>query len=686
MENNEKNTLRLRFLGAVGTVTGSCTLLEYYCCEKNQKQYFLIDAGSFQNETTEKEDNERKKVLKSISKDIKKIFITHAHLDHIGILPEIIRYGFHGEICCTQATHELIITILTHGVENGCNINLLNKTKFVDIDGRHGDKHNNGFGKTYIPIARDFVYGILRSSHVLGSCMFYFRWTEENYPNEFPKEDKEWKHVYFSGDIGPVTDKVMANIIFKEHQTPYWDKSEKCIIMESTYGETVRQKDDLFQKKIKKLEEIIDAAISKDEIVLIPAFALDRAQQIFGDLFYIFKKKNIENQEQSKDDENWENILISHYSSSMCKNIVKNIFTKLIYQKIPENKGQTFQFMERKKRKELQKNMEEKIEEIVRFHKNIPERQFFQMNDVCQKSIADVFEKNGIPKPSFDKKNINTLKTNFSFISPLIEKINEVYIKHLTDESFSDKDQKRKFKYLSNSFLQEFSISNGELSEQKEEIKKLISCFLDKNLHKESKIIVTASGMCEEGSVIYLLEKYLRDEKATIILTGFQASDTNGFLLKNLLNKKYEENNEKERIPLKLNNSDLRLADVKCTIEDMSEYYSGHADQEQLLDYITPDERNTGNITVLLNHGTNNAREALKTKIEEKNDKIKVELPEFNKWLNVVTLGYEPEDIELKNETDMQFKFVKVNDIQIYYPSGYDNEKIQSIIDHINEL
>jgi Cft2 family RNA processing exonuclease len=256
-----------------------------------------------------------------------------------------------------------------------------------------------------------------------------------------------------------------------------------------------------------------------------------------------------------------------------------------------------------------------------------------------------------------------------------------VYLRHLTDEAYSDKYNKRKFKYLSGSFLKEFGIGGGEIMDQKTEIKTLLSRFLTKN-SKRVKIIVSASGMCEEGEVIRLLEKYLPDENATIILTGFQSPTTNGFLLKNLANGKYDENNEKKRISLKLRNIDIRLADVKCAIKDMSEYYSGHADQDQLIDYVTPDERNTGNIAVLLNHGTNNAREELKRKIEERHNGTKVLLPEFNQWLNTVSLEYEPEDIEFKPD----MLYVQVEAIRLYYPIGYDEEKLQSILGYISKL
>jgi metallo-beta-lactamase family protein len=190
--------------------------------------------------------------------------------------------------------------------------------------------------------------------------------------------------------------------------------------------------------------------------------------------------------------------------------------------------------------------------------------------------------------------------------------------------------------------------------------------------------------------VVKYLEKYLTDEKTTIILTGFQAKNTNGFLLRKLCNDEYNDE-QKKSISLKLQSKNLTLDNIKCKIEDMSEYYSGHADQEQLLDYITPDEtklkssEKLGKISVLLNHGTDNARKMLKEKIEERNKDTKVILPEFNKWINVSSIEYEPEDIEFISESN-EFIFTKTGDVHIYYPVGYDGEKIQSIIDYINNL
>jgi Cft2 family RNA processing exonuclease len=499
----------------------------------------------------------------------------------------------------------------------------------------------------------------------LGSCAFYFQWTEIEYPNDFPTDKKEWKYLYFSGDIGSVSDKVLSNILFKGHQTPYWDKYDKCIVMESTYGETVRQKNDLFQRKIAKFSEILNEASSKNGVILIPAFALDRSQQILLDLYYIFKNTPSDAQSDDIGICDWKTIL---------NHLCKGIYLDRLHLKIETLQGN--------EKKAVWKKLRGEIVSICRKNNIIPnETNFGVIEDDIQEAVASLFDKYNIKKPANIIQEMSG-GINFTFDSPLIEKVNEVYLKRLTSEACSDKYKKRKFKYLADSFLTKFGIGEGDLPEQKNEIKTLLSHFLKNS--RRVKIIVSASGMCDEGRVPELLEKYLLDENATVILTGFQALGTNGFLLKNLANGKYDENNEKEKNSLKLRNSEIWLDEIRCAIKDMSEYYSGHADQDQLIDYVTPDERNTGNITVLLNHGTNKAREKLKCKIEERHNGTKVLLPEFNQWFNIATLEYEPEDIEF--EKNVQFAFVKVDDIHLYYPIGYDGEKLQSIIDYIGEL
>jgi len=662
VENQEKNTMRVRFLGAIGTVTGSCTLLEYYDCAENTKSYFLIDAGAFQNESNAELNEERIKTLKYFAKKIKCIFITHAHFDHIGILPDIIRYGFKGKVYCTQATHELIEPMLTsvsydhHEIERISN--LLKKIKFIEIDGEK--KENNGFGQTTVPLKNNLFFGYLRSSHILGSCTFYFQWTERNYPEEVSCNEIEWKYLYFSGDIGAVSDKIPANIIYKGHQTPYWDKYEKCIIMESTYGDRIRNKDDIIQKKNRKLFEIIDTSIKEQRIVIIPAFALDRAQQILFDLFCTYQEM-MKVTDGVEDDRDWSRII-----QSLSRGVSLSVDTlPQVIRVLTDNE-----------------DLQEKLDGEFKF---ILENYEGKNRDQKIDKILETYE---IKKPK-------TPQFNYFVDSPLAEKVNNIYEKHLADGAYSKKYDKRKYKYITDVFLQKIGFLNDDKLSLT--IKDRLGFLRRTNKSKEKikrneriQIIVTASGMCDEGKVVTYLENNLTNENATIVLTGFQAKDTNGAILKKLFNNEYDEK-QKKSISLKLQNKDITLCDIKCKIEDMSEYYSGHADQEQLLDFITPDktklklDEKLGKIYVLLNHGTDIARETLKEKIEEKNKDIKVTLPEFNKWLNVATIEYEPEDIEFNSETN-KFNFTKVGDIHIYYPIEYDEEKIQSIIDYINDL
>ena len=79
--------------------------------------------------------------------------------------------------------------------------------------------------------------------------------------------------------------------------------------MESTYGGKIRQKENLVQEKIGKLSEIINTAISNEETVIIPVFALDRAQQILIDLYCIFKNKKKETHSMTNDN-TWKTILL----------------------------------------------------------------------------------------------------------------------------------------------------------------------------------------------------------------------------------------------------------------------------------------------------------------------------------------------------------------------------------------
>jgi metallo-beta-lactamase family protein len=636
------NSIRLKFLGAIGYVTGSCTLIEF-----NKTNYYLVDAGLYQNESNPEIEENRGKILKKYAKKIEFIFLTHAHLDHIGILPELIEWEFAGQVCGTKATIELTKIML----EDLIRINkhhdpkIIEKIKFYPLDENQGRDTFNGFGRKYFPLNKNLRVTILRTSHILGSCSYLFCYTEEEMENFDNKE--KIKYLYFTGDIGPVTDDFKPNILFKEHQIPF-DNEYKTIIMESTYGGKSRGKKP-YTEKIEKLSDIIQTAIENGKTVIIPAFALDRAQQILVDLQYIisayYKKKNTDFYDT-----------IAKYKEDNKGNYITGVFDY-----IPTE--------------EFDKKVNSKIRKDVK-------SLFGDKSDLFSKFPPEIQEK--IKSISKDIKiGIN---------SPLIGKINKVYQNHLNEEFFSSAKEKmkRSYKYLSDGFLREFEIKGESVSpEQKDAIRnKLKSCFNKSD--DIGNIIVSASGMCDEGAVLYLLKKYLQDENAIIMLTGYQANNTNGYLLKNYSEGNFDKNNLEEKISL--NNIDIKLADTKCEIVDMSEYYSGHADQEQLINYVTNSQynKNLTKTTVFLNHGQNDARNKLKKAIDEKgNEKITVLLPQLNRWYDLIT-GEEEDSSELEfEEMENTYKSehcrsINIDGIHMFVPLEYNEDKLKKIIEYIN--
>ena len=162
------------------------------------------------------------------------------------------------------------------------------------------------------------------------------------------------------------------------------------------------------------------------------------------------------------------------------------------------------------------------------------------------------------------------------------------------------------------------------------------------------RVIVTSSGMCENGKVLEVLPEIVGNSDNCIIITGYQAAKTNGNRLLHLKEMTQQElyNNHLSNVS-KIEEdgvrSSIRFAEIRCKIEDMSKYYSGHADQDQLVEYVhgikQADENraleNKWPTTVFLNHGTDESRNELKEKIEAKNKEmnhqVEVVLPEFER-------------------------------------------------------
>lgn len=258
--------MELTFLGAVGTVTGSKFLLSI------NKRNILIDCGLFQGIKALRQRNWEP--LPIPAKDIEAIILTHAHIDHSGYLPLLVKQGFQGKIHCSQGTYDL------------CQILLPDCGYLQEEEARHANKH--GYSKhapalplytradaldTFaffvahpvkkeIALSQDIHFQLLPAGHIIGATTVEIR--------------AEGKKIVFSGDLGRLQDPVM--------KAPTFIREADYVIMESTYGD--RQHDTQDPKH--QLKDIIRKTVRRGGTLVIPAFAVGRAQVV---LHYISELK-----------------------------------------------------------------------------------------------------------------------------------------------------------------------------------------------------------------------------------------------------------------------------------------------------------------------------------------------------------------------------------------------------------
>lgn len=258
--------MKLSFHGANQEVTGSCHLIQ--CAGKN----ILIDCGLYQGEHELDEQNSGPFGFDAAAIDF--VLLTHAHLDHCGRLPLLVRRGFRGEVITTAATRELVRIVLLdsahlqeeesryqtrrnarHGKNAKPNplYTTLDALNTLDTFGRTA-RYNDPFEITPGVNATFFDAG-----HILGSASILFNLEEAGTK----------KRVVFSGDLGNSGSRIMRN--------PNPPPQADVVVMESTYGDRLHRGP---AESIAELYEAINNTIGRGGNVIIPTFALERTQEL----------------------------------------------------------------------------------------------------------------------------------------------------------------------------------------------------------------------------------------------------------------------------------------------------------------------------------------------------------------------------------------------------------------------
>jgi len=255
--------MKIKFCGGTEEVTGANYLIEY----KDIK--FLIDCGLIQRENVCEIENFED--FPYNPEEIKFVLITHAHLDHIGRLPKLFYDGFKGEIISTLPTKDLAKEILLDAnkviYEKCKNLNL-NVEKIYNEE--TVEKILNKWRTVnYHEIIKieDLEIEFFDAGHILGSA--------------FIKIKDENKKVVFSGDLGNIDP-----ILKPTEPLPNCD----YLILESTYGDRFHEN---LENRKDILEDIIENTIKEKRALIIPAFALERSQEVLYDIVDLIENKKV---------------------------------------------------------------------------------------------------------------------------------------------------------------------------------------------------------------------------------------------------------------------------------------------------------------------------------------------------------------------------------------------------------
>lgn len=265
--------MQLTFLGATGTVTGSKYLLEF------AGKQVLIDCGLFQGFKELRLRNWQP--FPFDPKKLDAVVLTHAHIDHSGALPLLMKQGYRGPIYSTHATRELCALLLpdsghlqeeeaAYANKKGFSKHHPAEPLYTQADGVKvlEQFEAKAFGQNFSPVA-ELKVRYLPAGHILGAAMVEISYGKEK--------------ILFTGDLGRPVDPLM--------QPPVNVSHADILICESTYGNKTHPE----SNPLDELEKITNKTMQRQGVLLIPAFAVGRAQTLLHLFAQLKAQKRIPN-------------------------------------------------------------------------------------------------------------------------------------------------------------------------------------------------------------------------------------------------------------------------------------------------------------------------------------------------------------------------------------------------------
>jgi len=608
--------MRFRFLGASdGHVTGSCTHFNF---ERKNTQ-FLVDCGLVQGEGYDVADNS--KPFPFFPSEINFVLLTHAHQDHCGLIPRLYREGFTGRVICTKATARLATISLMDSVNHANGLYTEQDVKRIQFD-YIDEREGFGFSRM-LPIDTDLFASFSRASHILGATSITLGWIND---------EGEMHYMVMSGDLGCNTKENPYQPLLAGRQGVF--SYPEAIVVESTYGGRVREKQFTdFDGRIAALKQIIQKEVfDKKSLLVVPAFSLQRTQEFLFDLHYVFTN-HFATEELSQAPFEPLNPRYEGFQDNEWNHLLQQALMRAI-ETLPTDQANKW------------KNSIVKISDAG--------RENYSLIEGAEITISDVRK--------LVQEGRHFYPVDIVLDSPLAKKMSAVFRDELCRRQRKNPE---KTVYRNRKFAERLGL------EDEAQVDSVIKSVFQSDdgdngainiplcvhtiryessfktprpsaLQERGCILITGGGMCEGGPVVKHLGQVVAGKHpAAVLVTGYMAKGSLGDALLTI-SKAQDDGLPLPTESLKIGEKTVAPEDVTARVFNLSGYYSGHTDQEGLLDFVfnvIGDEKvqqDRKPAVVFLNHGQHAARKVLKETIEARvrspkegdRDIFSVELPD----------------------------------------------------------